>query len=72
MKTFHLQLYDTRQQQRIAGVRSFVGEDATGSFGILPGHARFMTILVFGMARFRLEDADWQYLAAPGGGALFP
>lgn len=66
MKTFQLQLQDARQQQRIAGVRSFVAEDATGSFGILPGHARFMTILVFGMARFRLEDAAWQYLAAPG------
>jgi F-type H+-transporting ATPase subunit epsilon len=67
MSGFTLQLYDSRQNTRIDGVTSFVGEDASGSFGILPGHARMMTNLVFGMARFhRAETDDWQYLAMPG------
>ena len=65
--TFALQLFDNRRSERIEGVGSFVGEDASGSFGILPGHARFMTVLVFGLARFRRgEGADWEYLAMPG------
>lgn len=67
MSGFTLQLYDSRQNARIDGVTSFVGEDASGSFGILPGHARMMTNLVFGLARFRrAETDDWQYLAMPG------
>jgi F-type H+-transporting ATPase subunit epsilon len=43
-----------------------VGEDATGSFGLLPHHGRFMTALVFGLARYRLRDDTWHYLALPG------
>lgn len=67
MTGFTLQLFDSRRTERIEGVSSFVGEDASGSFGILPGHARFMTVLVFGLARFRLrEQASWEYLALPG------
>jgi len=64
---FTLQLYDSRRSERIDGVSSFVGEDASGSFGILPGHARMTTTLLFGMARFRRGgQAPWQYLAMPG------
>ena len=66
MKPFTLQLQDATRAQEIAGVTSFVGEDATGSFGILAGHARFMTTLVIGLARFRLGERPWQYLAVPG------
>ncbi|MEA3275920.1 MAG: F0F1 ATP synthase subunit epsilon [Pseudomonadota bacterium] len=66
MKGFTLDLRDTGKAERIEGVTSFVGEDATGSFGILSGHARFMTVLGFGLARFRLDDGPWQYLALPG------
>ena len=66
MKPFTLQLQDATRAQEIAGVTSFVGEDATGSFGILAGHARFMTTLVIGLARFRLGERPWQYLALPG------
>lgn len=47
-------------------VRSFVGEDASGSFGILAGHARMATTLVAGLARFRTGPADWRYVATPG------
>ncbi len=47
-------------------MHSFVGEDASGSFGMLAGHARFMTALSFGLARFRRGRDAWQYLALPG------
>jgi len=67
MTGFVLHLQDATHHQRIDGVRSFVGEDASGSFGILPGHERMMTALVFGLARFRAETGPWQYLAMPGG-----
>ena len=66
MKSFVLQLYDARHVQQITGVSSFVSEDATGSFGILPNHARFMTTLIFGLSRFRVSGEAWQYLAVPG------
>jgi F-type H+-transporting ATPase subunit epsilon len=66
MKTFTLILQDATHTQRIEQVTSFVGEDATGSFGILAGHARMMSSLVFGLARFRTGENAWQYLALPG------
>ena len=66
MRTFTLILQDATHTQRIEQVTSFVGEDATGSFGILAGHARMMTSLVFGLARFRAGENPWQYLAMPG------
>ncbi|MFZ2407048.1 MAG: F0F1 ATP synthase subunit epsilon, partial [Methylobacter sp.] len=34
-------------------------------------HARFMTTLVFGLARYRLAAEGWQYLALPGAVAYF-
>jgi F-type H+-transporting ATPase subunit epsilon len=71
MNPFVLNLFDAEHEQRITGVTSFVGEDASGSFGIQPNHARFMTTLVFGLARFRLATGEWQYLALPGAVAYF-
>ncbi|MFA6922476.1 MAG: hypothetical protein WC216_11590, partial [Gallionella sp.] len=71
MNQFVLNLFDATHERRISGVTSFVGEDASGSFGILPNHARFMTTLVFGLARFRLGIEDWQYLALPGAVVYF-
>ena len=65
-QTFTLMLRDSSSAKRIDGVVSFVGEDASGSFGILPGHARIMSILELGLARFRRADEPWQYLAMPG------
>ena len=50
---------------------SFVGEDDSGSFGILPGHARVMTLLGFGLARFRVADRPGSILALAGGSRLF-
>lgn len=66
MNFFTLLLQDASRSERIDGVNSFVGEDASGSFGILPGHSRMMTTLVIGLARFRSGDTNWQYLAMPG------
>lgn len=66
MNAFTLLVQDATNAQRFSGVTSFVGEDASGSFGILAGHARMMTTLVVGLARFRLGDDAWQYLALPG------
>nr|WP_295797693.1 F0F1 ATP synthase subunit epsilon [uncultured Microbulbifer sp.] len=62
-----MELLSAAEQQQIGGVASFVGEDASGSFGILAGHERAITVLLFGLARFRQVDSDWQYLALPGG-----
>jgi F-type H+-transporting ATPase subunit epsilon len=59
-------LESATQYERIEQVVSFVGEDASGSFGILPGHARIMTILRSGLARFRVASGGWQFLAVPG------
>lgn len=65
MSTFTLVLQDANGTETISDVTSFVGEDASGSFGILAGHARLVTALVVGLARFR-QAAGWEYLALPG------
>lgn len=71
MNQFTLNLFDATHELRIDGVTSFIGEDASGSFGIQSNHARFMTTLVFGLARFRQVKEDWQYLALPGAVVYF-
>ncbi|MCX4186478.1 F0F1 ATP synthase subunit epsilon [Methylophaga sp. OBS4] len=64
--SFTLRLQDATHRQDITGITSFVGEDASGSFGILAGHARMITTLIIGLARFRRNNGQWQYLALPG------
>jgi len=71
VRTFTLKLQDATRSEAIERVTSFVGEDASGSFGILAGHARFLTCLVIGLARYRVGDAPWTYLALPGAVAYF-
>ncbi len=71
MKAFRVVLLDYTGSATIEGVTSFVGEDASGSFGILAGHARFITVLVVGLARLRVGSDDWRYLAMPGGTLYF-
>ena len=66
MRSFTLWLQDATRSEEITGVTSFVGVDASGSFGILAGHARMMTSLIIGLARFRIGEGVWQYLALPG------
>lgn len=67
MRTMTLHLLDSTGSGRFDEVTSFVGEDASGSFGILPGHERMMTALAVGLSRFRVGDDEWHYLALPGG-----
>jgi F-type H+-transporting ATPase subunit epsilon len=71
MNTFVLHLQSSTQYERIEGVTSFAGRDASGAFGILAGHERIMSLLTFGLARFRVGEANWQYLAMPGGLVYF-
>lgn len=67
MSSFTVQLLAADRSENIDGVTSFVGEDRSGSFGLLPGHERFMTVLGFGLARVRQADGAWEYLGIPGG-----
>ncbi|MGD2021368.1 MAG: F0F1 ATP synthase subunit epsilon [Thiohalocapsa sp.] len=71
MSGFTLHLQDAQSYERVDGVQCFVGTDASGSFGLLAGHERFMTALVFGLARYRDADDRWIYLALPGGLVYF-
>ena len=66
MSGFSLHLQSAVRCESVERVQSFVGRDASGSFGILPGHARFMTVLGYGLSRFRTDPGIWQYLACPG------
>ncbi|MCB1693036.1 MAG: F0F1 ATP synthase subunit epsilon [Pseudomonadales bacterium] len=66
MNTFTMRVHGAASSEEISDVISFVGEDATGSFGLLPGHVRFMTSLVFGLARFTTADDVVHYIAVPG------
>jgi len=71
MSGFTLHLYAADRYERIDEVASFVGEDASGSFGLLPRHDRFMTVLTFGLSRLRRADGAWEYLGLPGGVLYF-
>ncbi|MEQ1486155.1 F0F1 ATP synthase subunit epsilon [Methyloglobulus sp.] len=71
MSSFVMNLYDATDELTIEDASAFVGMDASGSFGIQANHARFMTTLVFGLARFRQQSKSWQYLALPGGVLYF-
>lgn len=67
MKVFNLRLQDATHSEEIENVTSFIGEDASGSFGLLAGHARFMTILSIGIARYRIGKTSWKFVAVPSG-----
>lgn len=45
---------------------SFVGADRSGAFGLLAGHERMVTALLFGLGRFHATECVWQYLALQG------
>jgi F-type H+-transporting ATPase subunit epsilon len=48
-------------------VRHVRAEDATGAFGILPGHADFLTSLSVSVIRWRDDRAYEHYIAVRGG-----
>ncbi|MBI5658002.1 MAG: F0F1 ATP synthase subunit epsilon [Nitrosomonadales bacterium] len=66
MNTFVLHLQSGTQYERIDDAVSFVAADDSGSFGVQAGHARIMTCLATGLARFRTADGIWRFLALPG------
>ena len=66
MNTFKLILQDATHVETIDSVRSFLGEDASGQFGIMANHQRMMTVLVVGLSRVHLDNDAWQYIALPG------
>lgn len=67
MGGFALHLQEATRCERIDNVVAFVGEDDSGQFGIHSGHERFMTMHVFGLARFQVDSQPCEYLAVPGG-----
>lgn len=71
MKDFKLRLQDATHFEEIVNVTSFIGEDASGSFGLLSGHARFMTIISVGIAKYRIGESNWKFLAVPSGVIYF-
>jgi F-type H+-transporting ATPase subunit epsilon len=65
VKSFIIHLQDATHSEQIEGATSFIGQDASGSFGIQADHEPLMTILQFGLGRFRLHDGPWEYIAVP-------
>ena len=66
MNGYALHLQSATRTERVDDVVSFVGTDSSGSFGIQPGRARFMTVLEYGLSRYRCADGPWSYIASPG------
>jgi len=66
MSGFSLMLQDATRAERVEGLSDFIAEDASGSFGIRARHARLITSLSVGLARYRIGEGPWQYLAMPG------
>ena len=57
-----------RDYRHFDSLTSFIAYDKTGSFGIKANHLKFMTVLLDGLASFKVENnAQYQYLALPGG-----
>jgi F-type H+-transporting ATPase subunit epsilon len=48
-------------------VISLRAEDASGDFGIRPGHTDFLTVIDAGVMRWRTVEAPWRYCALRGG-----
>jgi F-type H+-transporting ATPase subunit epsilon len=71
MNGFTLCLLDATHSEQIENVTSFAGEDTSGSFGLLANHSRFMTVLSLGIAKFRVANGAWKYLAVSGGLVYF-
>lgn len=65
MTHFIVHLQSPSRYERIDGVTRFVATDESGSFGILPGHERFMTVLSPGIAHFELPEGQVEYLGLP-------
>lgn len=67
MNTFTIDLFQSPGVEQIDDATLFVGTDDSGSFGIGPAHARFVTVLEMGLARVERSGNVTEYLALPGG-----
>jgi F-type H+-transporting ATPase subunit epsilon len=68
MAALTLTLLDGSRVDRIDGVTSIVAADATGQFGLQPGHAEFVTVLEPGLFRYRTtSEPAWVFGACVGG-----
>lgn len=67
MNTFPLTVCDGASCQRFDAVAALVAADATGAFGLQARHQALVAVLRPGLARFRLADGQWRYLALAGG-----
>jgi F-type H+-transporting ATPase subunit epsilon len=67
MTTFTVTLLDGRGAERFESITGFVAADASGSFGLLAGHAKMVSVLRYGLARFVDNAGNWRYIALPGG-----
>jgi len=66
--TLALTLLDGTSSLRIDEVTSIVAADASGEFGLLPGHAELVTVLEPGLFRYRTaQQAAWSFGACVGG-----
>jgi F-type H+-transporting ATPase subunit epsilon len=50
-----------------AGVRSVRAQDASGGFGLWPGHADLLALLGVGVLSWRDAAAQWHFCALSGG-----
>lgn len=57
-------LHIVLSEEDLASVRA---EDESGDFGILPGHADFLTVIGAGVLRWRGAAGPWRYCALRGG-----
>jgi F-type H+-transporting ATPase subunit epsilon len=66
--TLALILLDGREAARIDRVASLVAGDASGQFGVQPGHAALVTVIEPGLFRYRLVGSEtWTWCASAGG-----
>lgn len=76
MATFVIEIQSSAGQvDLVENVVSFVGKDHSGHFGILANAEKRMSVLSFGLAKYRCQKEEamepWQYLALPGGVICF-
>lgn len=68
MATLTLTLLDGLHLDRVDDVASIVAADATGQFGLRPGHVHFVTVLEPGLFRYRTASRrSWMFGACVGG-----
>ncbi|HXG24196.1 MAG TPA: F0F1 ATP synthase subunit epsilon [Chthonomonadales bacterium] len=67
MATFLLELVTPERVLLSARVRSVRAPGIEGSFGVLAGHAPFMTALTVGLIKVEHENGDLEYIATSGG-----